>query len=144
MVLAGVVVLAGSGFLGVHSSTVETRLSDGTTVEVRYARVTRPGLAARWSVTVHRASGFARPVIVRTDAAYFEMFDENGLQPDPSSSTRAGPELIWEFDPPPGDTFVLSFDARIEPGVQWGRDGRTAVDVGEVQGEVDYHTWVLP
>ena len=30
--------------------------------------------------------------------------------------------VIWEFDPPPGETFRLSFDARIEPGVQWGRD----------------------
>jgi hypothetical protein len=144
MALGAVVVLAAASFLGVRSATVETRLSDGTTIEVRYGQVTRPGLATPWSVTVHRPGGFDGPVTIRTDAAYLEIFDENGLHPDPASSTRDGAELVWEFDTPPGDTFVLALDARIEPGVQWGREGRTSVDVGAGVGEVTYRTWVLP
>ena len=91
-----------------------------------------------------RPGGFDGPVTIRTDAAYLEIFDENGLHPDPASSTRDGAELVWEFDTPPGDTFVLALDARIEPGVQWAREGRTSVDVGAGVGEVTYRTWVLP
>jgi hypothetical protein len=52
--------------------------------------------------------------------------------------------VIWEFDPPPGETFRLSFDARIEPSVQWGLEATTEVEhAGEV-ASVTYRTWVMP
>jgi hypothetical protein len=144
VLFAAVVVVAAFNLLGVKTSTATSRLSDGTTVEVRYGLITRPGLATPWTVTVHRPGGFDAPITIRTDSSYLAMFDENGLDPDPASATSDRDDVIWEFDPPPGDTLVVTFDARIEPGVQWGEDGRTVVDLGDVQGEVAYHTWVLP
>jgi hypothetical protein len=53
--------------------------------------------------------------------------------------------VIWEFDPPDGDTLGVSLDARVEPGVQWGRTGETSVLVdGQPVVTVRYKTWVLP
>ena len=118
-----------SGLLGVRTSTTSTEMPDGTQVEVHYGRITRPGLATPWSVTVHRDGGFSGPIVVRSTSAYFDLFDENGLDPDPAAATQDGEMVIWEFDPPPGDTFRLSFDARIEPAAQWGRGATTEVEV---------------
>jgi hypothetical protein len=139
-----IVLVALSGLLGVRTRTTSTELADGTTVAVHYGWITRPGLATPWSVTVRRPGGFDGPIIVRSTRAYFDMFDENGLTPDPTSATQDGETVIWEFDPPPGDTLVVSFDARIEPAKQWGRDATTEVEVAGVSGAVTYHTWVLP
>jgi hypothetical protein len=139
-----VVVLALVGLLGVKSTTTSTRLADGTEVELHYARITRPGLATPWAVTVHRPGGFDGPITVRSTSAYFDLFDENGLDPDAAAATQDGEMVIWEFDPPPGDTFRLSFDARIEPGAQWGRDATTEIEVGGDIATLTYRTWVLP
>jgi hypothetical protein len=141
---AVVVVLALTGLLGVKSATTSARLADGTEVEVHYARVSRPGLATPWAVTVHRPGGFDGPITVRSTSAYFDLFDENGLDPDPAASTQDGEMVIWQFDPPPGETFRLSFDARIEPGVQWGRSATTQVEHDGEVASLTYRTWVMP
>lgn len=139
-----VVVLALSGLLGVRSATTSTEMADGTAVEVHYGRITRPGLATPWAVTVHRAGGFSGPIVVRSTSAYFDLFDENALDPDAAAATQDGEMIIWEFDPPPGDTFRVSFDARIEPGAQWGRGATTEVEVDGDVATLSYYTWVLP
>jgi hypothetical protein len=139
-----VVILALVGLLGVKSTTTSTRMADGTEVELHYAKITRPGLATPWAVTVHRTGGFDGPITVRSTSAYFDLFDENGLDPDAAAATQDGEMVIWEFDPPPGDTFRLSFDARIEPGAQWGRDATTEIEVGGEVATLTYRTWVLP
>jgi hypothetical protein len=141
---AVVVVTAVAGFLGVRSTTKTAELADGTEVEVRYARITRPGLATPWAVTVRRPGGFDGPIVVRSTSSYFDMFDENALDPDPAAATQDGDVVIWEFDPPPGETFRLIFDARIEPGVQWGRDATTEVEIAGEVATLTYRTWVLP
>ena len=61
------------------TTTTSAQLADGTEVELHYARITRPGLATPWSVTVHRPGGFEGPITVRSSSAYFDLFDENGL-----------------------------------------------------------------
>jgi hypothetical protein len=53
--------------------------------------------------------------------------------------------VIWEFDPPDGDTLGVSLDARVEPGAQWGRQGETSILVdGKPVVTAKYRTWVLP
>jgi hypothetical protein len=139
-----VVLLALSGLLGVRTATTTTQMADGTEVEVQYGRITRPALATVWAVTVHRPGGFAGPIVIRSTSAYFDLFDENALDPDPAAATQDGEMVIWEFDPPPGDTFRVSFDARIEPGAQWGRGATTEVEIDGDVAALDYYTWVLP
>ncbi|HKY75630.1 MAG TPA: hypothetical protein VJS45_05805 [Acidimicrobiia bacterium] len=133
-----------SGQLGVQSrsTTVE---GGGYTLTVTYGQVSRPGLATPWSFEVHRPGGFEGPIAVSTKTSYLDMFDENGLDPDPSKATATPEVVIWEFEPPDGDTLSVSFDARIEPAAQWGRSGETSVlEDGKPVVTAKYKTWVMP
>lgn len=150
VVLAAIVVVAlldgaaGLGVLGVSTDDVSAE-GGGYELRVVYAAATRPGLATPFEIEVRRPDGFDGPVTVAVDHHYIRMWDENGFYPSPSSETTMGEWLLWEFDPPEGDSLRFSYDARIEPAVQRGRDGRVAVmDGGRTAVEVDFHTRVLP
>jgi hypothetical protein len=43
------------------------------------------------------AGGFNGPVTIATTGDYFDLFVENGLDPDPEAATTSGDLLIWEF-----------------------------------------------
>ena len=142
------VVLDTSGsvaILGVDGSTVDAS-SSGVDLTVTYAEVSRPALATPFDIEVHRAGGFDEPVRVAVDQEYLRMWDENGLVPAPSAETVMGPWVVWEFDPPIGDTLLVTYDARIEPAAQEGRSGRVAVLDGDDAAivQVDFTTRVLP
>jgi hypothetical protein len=149
LVFVAVVVGAGDlGLLGVKTAT-RSASAGGYDLEVRFPRVIRPGLAATWSLDIHKAGGFAdgELVRVRLRSDYFDMFDENGFDPDPVSSTSDGTYLVEEFEAPRGgDTLSLSFDSRVEPGVQKGTGGDAAVvdDAGAVLAQIYWSTIVVP
>ena len=137
---------AATSLLGVHTRDVAAR-ADGYELSVHYADRSRPGLATPWSVEVRRDGGFDGPVTLATTASYFDNFDENGLDPEPTSSTTSGEYLVLEFDPPEGDVLTVSFDARIEPAVQslWPPEAITRLIVDDRPVvEVRYRTRVLP
>ncbi len=133
-----------SGGLGVRTGTV-TEQGGGYELKVTYGQVSRPGLATPWSLEIRRPGGFDGPVTVSTNTRYLDLFDENGFQPEPSKTTATADTVIWEFEPPAGDTLGVSLDGRIEPGVQWGRSGETSVLVdGKPVVTARYKTWILP
>lgn len=143
-VLLAFVLAGASGSLGVRGRTVTRTTATGMTVELTYARIARPALAVPFRLVVHRPGGFDGPIEVRVTRSYLEAFDENGQIPDPTEATTEGDEVVWSFDAPPGHTFTLSLDTRIEPGVQWRRPGTTTVaSDGEVVA-IDHPTWILP
>lgn len=119
--------------------------ADGYDITVRYPAVTRPGLASPFRIEVARAAGFDRPVTVAVTRTYLEIWDENGLSPAPSAEVADGPWVEWELAPPAGELLTVTFDGRIEPAVQRGRDGavRLIVD-GETLAEVTFSTRVMP
>jgi hypothetical protein len=133
-----------AGAFGVRTREV-TATGNGYELTVTFATVTRPGLATPWSVDVQRPGGFDGPITIAATSDYLDMFDENGLDPDPSASTADPEFVVWEFDPPMGDTLSVSFDARIEPAQQWGRSGTVKVlaDDAEVV-QASFRTWVMP
>jgi hypothetical protein len=142
--LAALVLLGAAGGLGVRARTVEASRG-GWRLRVTYPSVARPGLAVPWTVRVERAGGFDVPVVVATDASYLALLDENGLDPDPRAATAPAGLVVWEFAPPPGGVLEIRLDARVEPGVQRGRRGTTAVLLGgEPIVSVSYRTWVRP
>jgi hypothetical protein len=142
--LAIFIALGLAGRLGVRTRTVKAA-GGGYELTVIYGQVTRPGLPTPWSFTVRRPGGFEGPVTVATTHRYLDMFDENGFDPEPTSSTATERYLIWEFEAPPGDTLSVSLDARIEPSLQWGRSGETAVlENGRQVVAARYKTWVMP
>jgi hypothetical protein len=143
-VLVAVVALGATGLLGVRSRTT-TAQGGGYELTVTYAQVSRAGLATPWSLEIRHAGGFDGPVTVSADSKYLDLFDENGFDPQPSKATATADQVIWEFDPPAGDTLGVSLDGRIEPAAQWGRTGETSILVGgQPVVTARYKTWLLP
>jgi hypothetical protein len=137
------VVAALSQQLGVRTDTVRASSGD-LRVTVRYADRARGALAAPFSVDVERSGGFDGPVEVRSRQAYLAIFDDNGFEPEPASVTTDAGDVIWTFDPPPGDTLTIVLDARIEPGVFGRERGATTVTAGGRSVTLEYTTWVAP
>ncbi|MBN2622320.1 MAG: hypothetical protein JXA83_03070 [Acidimicrobiales bacterium] len=139
-------VLALVGVFGVRTATA-TGAGGGYDVEVRYSRVTRPGLASPFEVRVSRTDGsWPATVQVTVSSDYLDMFDENALRPRPSSETLTDGAALWEIAPPPaGEPLVIALDARVEPGTTWRRDGTVQVlEGGQSVAEVRISTWVVP
>jgi hypothetical protein len=133
-----------AGTFGVRTAETTVR-GAGYELTITYASVTRPGLATPWAAEIRRPGGFEGPVNLAVSAPYLEMFDENGLDPDPAAATADARFVVWEFDRPPGESLNVSFDARLEPGVQWGKEGSAQLLVdGRVVLEVSFRTWVMP
>ena len=136
--------LGAANVFGVRSAVVSASRG-GYDLTVTYGAMSRAGLATPWAVEVRREGGFDGPVTLATTYDYFDLFDENGLDPDPSAVTTDGERIIWVFEPPPGEILSISFDARISPAVQVGKSAETSVLVGgrSVVG-VRYTTGVMP
>ncbi len=138
------------GLLNVYGvrTREKTEAGGGYELTLTYTSVTRPGLATPWSVEVRRPGGFDSGLVtVAATSSYFDAFDENGLDPDPARSTSDGERTIWQFEPPTGDTLTVSFDARIEPGVQLTRvKGEVAVlgPAGDDVVSAAFSTFVMP
>ena len=145
-----IVVLIGAGLLGLLGLKTATAgaTANGLRLEVLHATVTRPGIATPFTVTVATEDGSPLPatVTLRIDRAYLGIFDENGLDPDPVSTFQDDRWTWWEFDVPEGGTTItVSFDARLQPSVQSGRQGTVAVEVGGSEMvSVDFRTRVTP
>jgi len=139
--------LGALGFYGVRTRTASATGS-GYELKVRYASVSRPGLATPWSFEVRRPGGFPDGLTVAVTSSYFDAFDENGLGPAPVEETTDGERTIWRFGPSAGDVLSVSFDARIEPGVQLARlEGEVAVLNAVTRPPavtVAFRTWVMP
>jgi hypothetical protein len=145
MLLALIDSFGSAAIFGVDSATERASAGD-LDLAVTYGVVSRPALATPFDIEVHRPGGFDDPVRVAVDQEYLRMWDENGLVPAPSAETVMGPWVVWEFDPPIGDTLLVSYDGRIEPAAQEGRRGAVAVlDEGDVPIlAVDFTTRVWP
>lgn len=145
--LALFLALALAGVFGLRTATASSA-GGGYEMRVTYARITRPGLATPLDVEVARRDGapLDGPVEVAVSAHYLAMFDVNVVSPAPAAETRTADQVVWEFDPPQGGgPLAVSLDARVEPGIQWGRDGEVQLLVGgEPVAGSSFHTWVTP
>lgn len=139
-----VLVLAGANLFGVRVGAA-TATGGGYRLAVTYAQVSRPGLATPWGVEVERPGGFEEPVRIATSRSYLQLFDYNVVHPEPSKTTGTPDVVIWEFDPPPGDTFRVSFDGRLEPTEHLSQTANTSVLAdGLPVVTVSYTTKVVP
>ncbi len=143
-VLMAILVLAAANVLGLRVGAV-TAAGGGYRIAVTYAEVSRPGLATPWGIEVRREGGFDGPIRIATSRAYLHLFDYNVVHPQPAQETGTPEVVIWEFDPPPGDTFRASFDGRLEPSEHLSQSAATSVledDLPVVT--VHYTTRVVP
>ena len=144
LVMALVVVAALVGLLGVHTSTA-TASRDGYRMALRYPGVARAGLDIEWQVTVRHPGGFGKTLTLAVTGDYFDIFETQGFHPQPSAETRDGSTLYLTFDAPPGDTFVVYYDAYIQPASQQGKAARVALLAqGRPVVWIDYRTRLVP
>jgi hypothetical protein len=143
-VVFAVLALGAANLLGVRAATASAS-GGGFELSVTYASVSRPGLATPWTVRVRSPGGFDGPVVLATTSRYLALFDENGLDPDPSEATSTRDTTVWEFATPPGEELTVTFDGRLEPAFHTGRSGETSILVdGEPAVSVSYRTVVMP
>ena len=139
-------VLAGAaGAFGTRTADASASAA-GYRLTVTHPSVSRPGHAVRYEVRVVRPGGFDGPIRMRFSSDYFDLFDENSFGPAADSETTTGAYTIYQFAPPPGDTFVVSSDTRVEPARQRGEKGEVSVldDSGRPVVTVRYRTRILP
>src|SRR4051812_39301829 len=146
MIGALLVFLAAGALDTFGSRTTEvTAEAGGYTLLVTYPSVTRPGLPIRWEIEVQHAGGFSEPVRLATTFDYLHLFDISNLEPDAISSTATTSQVIYAFDPPPGDTFRVSMDGNTEPDLHEVSDVTTGLVVnGRTVVQVVYSTKVVP
>jgi hypothetical protein len=146
-VMTLIVASAALGLLGVRTTT-STATGEGLVLTVEHAATARPGLAAPFAIEVASSDGAPLPstldLVLTSD--YLAAYDQNGLDPQPATSSSDGDHSIWTFETTPGaDRFRVELDARLEPSVQWRRDGTVALVVDErVVARVPIRTWALP
>ena len=139
-----VLVLALAGWLGVRSTTRSTQ-EDGWTVSVTYASVARAGLDVPWHATVEHLGGFGSTVTLAVTGDYLDIYETQAFHPEPSAEWRDGRTLYLQFDSPPGDTMVVSYDAYIQPAAQEGRRGTLSVmQDGTPVATVPIQTTLMP
>jgi hypothetical protein len=141
-----VVVVAGAaGLLGVRSTTASASAGRDA-LSVTYAKVARAGLAAPLTIDLHREGGFTGPITISATADYLDIFDAQGMDPEPAAQTADGERLYWAFNPPPeGEDFSLDLDVSVKPSSQLGSSGQiTVLDGGHQTAAVDVSTWLVP
>lgn len=130
--------------LGVRSSSVSAH-DGGYDVSLRYPSVARAGLDTPWQVTVTHPGGFGKELTLAVTGDYFDIFETQGFHPEPADETRDRDTLYLTFTAPPGDTFVVDFDAYIQPASQQGRSATLSIiDGGARKATVAFDTLLLP
>lgn len=139
-VAAGIV-----GLLGPRAGVVRAS-ADGYDLEVEHAAITRAGVPAPLHLRVTREGGFPGPVQIALCDDWFDHQDFQSWYPTPSSEVGEADQLVYEFDPPTGDTLEVSLDAHTAPGDFGGRD-RCSIELLEndvAVATVEFTTWRLP
>jgi hypothetical protein len=130
--------------LGVRTSTASAH-GDGYDLSLRYPSVARAGLDTPWQVTVTHTGGFGKQLTLAITGDYFDVFETQGFHPEPADETRDAHTLYLTFTAPPGDTFVVDFDAYIQPASQQGRSATVAVlDGATPVASVAFDTRLMP
>ncbi len=148
VVVVGVVVLAITGALGLRTATASQHDGD-LSVEVSHASVSRPGLPTPLTITVATVDGSALPaeLTVEIPRSYLDLFDENGLAPEPDAVASDGFTETWTYSTAGESILSIDFDARLQPNAQWGIQRGwitvSAQDAGAAV-RVDFETRVMP
>lgn len=144
VVLAAFVLAGATGLLGVQTRTAHGD-GAGWHLDVAYPRIARSGLDVTFEVTVHHEGGFGKEVRIAITGDYFDLFETQGFNPEPAEETRDARTRYLTFTAPPGETFVLSYDAYVQPAAQRGTSGTVSIlDDDLPVASADVHTTLLP
>jgi hypothetical protein len=117
----------------------------GYELEVSYPSTSRGGLDTPLRIRVRRPGGFEGPVELAVRNSWLDIFDQEGIEPEPSSSTADPDRVIWEFDPPPGEELEVRVTLSLRPAVRSGEQGSISVlEQGRDLATVEFDTRVVP
>src|SRR6476646_9693128 len=106
-----VILIAGLiGLLGIRTRTAEAS-GNGYDLQVHFASIGRPGVEIPLDIQVKKDGGFTGPITLSVPSSYLSSITAQSPQPEPSSTTSDGDVVVMQFDPPPGDTFGVSWQA---------------------------------
>jgi hypothetical protein len=146
LLLLALIVLAGAvGLLGPRKGNTSAT-GAGYELSVQYPAITRAGEPAPLHVRVESAAGFGDKVELAFCDDLFDDLDFQNWYPNPSGETGDTSALTYEFDPPDGDVFEVSLDARSAPGA-FGEVEDCSVKLVDGDAElvsVSFHTWRMP
>lgn len=143
-VLIAIIVAGLFGVLGDRDG-LRSAEADGYTLTLVYPQSARTGLDRPWELEVTSDDGFGPEITVAVTADYFDFYEHQGIDPEPSDVTRDGELLYWTFTAPEGDTFRVSVDHYVQPAAQVGGSGTVALVVdGERVAPIDFTTFVFP
>src|SRR5438874_7904833 len=111
--MAAILVLGAFNFLGGRTGKA-TASGDGYQLEVTYPQTGRPGINAPVQIQVQKQGGFVGPVTVSMSSKYLDILNVQNLEPDPQQTTSSDKATTWQFNPPPGDTLVISLSGEFE------------------------------
>ena len=146
LLLLALIVLAGAvGLLGPRTGETSASAA-GYQLDVTYPAISRAGEPAPLHVRVESAAGFDGPIQLALCDDLFDDLDFQSWYPSPSAETGDTSELLYEFDPPDGNVFEVSLDARAAPG-QFGEVEDCSVKVLDDDAEVvsvSFNSWRMP
>jgi hypothetical protein len=145
LALLALVLAGATGLLGPRSGDTSAT-GGGYRLTVTYPAITRAGEPAPLHIRVEKPGGFDGPIQLDLCDDFFDNLDFQNWFPNPSGETGDKTRLSYEFDPPDGDVFEASLDARSAPG-QFGGIERCGVAVMDEQAElvsVSFRTWRMP
>jgi hypothetical protein len=145
-VVVAIVAAAMLGFAGLRLGDVAAQ-EGNLDVGIRYAKVSRPGIATPFTIDVATRDG--RPLPARVGVAinsdYLTMFDENGLDPEPVTTDADSRRTYLTFEPTRGhSSLAIDFDARLQPDIHRGKDGTVTVRAGGDRVALRFRTRVAP
>jgi hypothetical protein len=144
--LALVVVVGATGFLGVKSRTIYAS-GNGYRMSLTYPQVARPGLDIPWRLTVYAPpAGFPKQITIAVSNRWWDILEYQDLHPEPNVET-ATPEFIYlAFAPAPHSRrFSLSLDTYIQPSSQVGRSATVQLIANDqTMTQFSYKTWLVP
>lgn len=143
--MAVVVAVGATGWLGVHAGTASAS-ANGYDLTVTYPHVARAGLDIPWNLRLVHAGGFQGDITVAISKDYYDIFEFQGMHPEPSDETADAHFVYLTFSPPKqGDVFTTALDTYVQPGSQIGRKAVTEVLIDNtVVARVNYRTWLVP
>jgi hypothetical protein len=144
--LVAILVAGFTGLFGTRTRATEST-GNGYALQVHFASIARPGVAVPFDIQVQRDGGFDGAVTLTVSASYLSSIDAQSIEPEPQSTTSDGDLIVFQFQPPQGDTFGVSWEAEIDPAANMGRKEATVTVVGDdgtPATSVSIRTWVLP
>jgi hypothetical protein len=106
-------------------------------------------LAGNMNIEIRRTAGpLPETLDLAMTSSYGDIFDVNGIDPEPTEAYTTEDRVVQRFQAPPGGSaMTVSIDARVQPGVQWHKaKGEVAILDGSGNDLVSVRlsTFVMP